>query len=57
MCRLKDWVFRKIKFGKSHDAGLRNAVKILRLTDEGKEFYCTNGSAVFMQCALSLGWT
>ena len=38
-------------------AQLRNALKILRLGESGTTFHCSQFAAVFMQTAVSVGWT
>jgi hypothetical protein len=58
MAILKDWSFRSISFYHNYRQGnLRNALTILAMTDSGSSFHCSHLAAVFMQCALSMGWT
>ncbi len=58
MILLKNWVYKKISYDfKAKDQTLRNALKVLSSSKYGEHFLCTNLAAVFMQSALSLGWT
>lgn len=58
MIMLRDWVFRKLRYSLScKDTELRNALTILKMAGKGEAFICTGYSAVFMQCAISMGWT
>ncbi len=58
MILLKNWVYKKISYNfKARDKSLRNALKILHSSKYGEHFVCANLAAVFMQSALSLGWT
>ena len=58
MTRLKDWVFANVHFKHNYKVGqLRNALDILRMGDKGSTFHCTHFAAVYLQCALSMGWT
>jgi hypothetical protein len=58
MARLKNWVYKNMRYDFSaRNQNLRNALKILHSSKNGQPFLCTNLSAVFMQSALSLGWT
>ena len=58
MALLKDWVYRSVPYGLNwNDSELRDAASILRRARKGDSFLCTNQSAVFVQCAVSLGWT
>jgi len=58
MCLLAEWVYRAVPYGLNYrDAELRDAVRILRRARRGHTFLCTNQSAVFIECAVSLGWT
>jgi hypothetical protein len=58
MALLKNWVYKNIRYSFSaKDQSLRNSLKILQGAKFGQPFLCTNLSAVFMQSALSLGWT
>jgi hypothetical protein len=58
MYRLKNWVFQNVDFKHNYEIGeLRNALKILRLGQNGLTFHCSHFAAVYMQCAVSMGWT
>lgn len=58
MSLLKDWVYRSVPYGLNYgDSELRDASRILRRSRNGDTFLCTNQSAVFLECAVSLGWT
>lgn len=58
MILLKNWVYKKIRYDyKASDRSLRNAMKVLKGSKYGEPFICTSLAAVFMQSALSLGWT
>ena len=58
MVLLKDWVFSQVDFRHNYRVGnLRNALTILQMADEGASFHCSHFAAIYMQCALSLGWT
>jgi hypothetical protein len=58
MTLLKDWVYSRISYDLNYDdSELRNAIKILRRARRGDAFLCTTKSTVYMQCAVSLGWT
>lgn len=58
MILLKHWVYKSIDYDfKAEDKTLRNAIKILNGSKNGQSFLCTSLSALFMQCALSMGWT
>jgi len=58
MALLKDWVFKKLRYERNFRYhGLRNSLKILDLAKKREPMLCTNFSAVFMQCAVSMGWT
>jgi hypothetical protein len=58
MALLKDWVYTRIPYDLNYnDSELRNALHILRRARKGDSFLCTTKSMVFMQCAVSLGWT
>lgn len=62
MILLKDWVYSKLEYSfKSPVPSLINSIEILRLAEkqEGKKtgFLCTSFAALYLQCALSLGWT
>lgn len=54
---LKEWVYKTINRGnQKEDYSYKTATEILRDTENGKVFYCTQFSFVFLQCSLSLGW-
>ena len=58
MTLLKDWVYSRIPYDLNYnDAELRNGLAILRRARRGDAFICTTKSTVYMQCAVSLGWT
>ncbi len=58
MFYLKNWVFYNLDFRHNYAIGnLRNALKILRLGKTGSSFHCSHFAAVYMQSAVSLGWT
>jgi len=58
MLLLKNWVFENVDFKHNYGLGnLRNALRILRLARGGATFHCSHFAAVYMQCAVSMGWT
>ena len=58
MILLKDWVFSHVEFKHNYAVGeLRNAIKILRMGRKGSTFHCSHFAAVYLQSALSMGWT
>jgi hypothetical protein len=58
MILLKNWVYTHIPYELNfNDSELRSAPLILRRARKGESFLCTNLSAVYLQCAVSLGWT
>lgn len=58
MIRLQDWVYTKVAYGGATKyVDLRNSLTILEKASSGVEMWCNNMAAVFMQCAVSLGWT
>ena len=58
MLYLKNWVFSNLDFRHNYAIGnLRNALKILRLGKSGSSFHCSHFATVYLQSALSLGWT
>lgn len=58
MVMLKHWVYKKLTYSFHSDyPSLRNARTILRLNRKGVPFLCTSYAAVYMQAALSMGWT
>src|SRR5271157_5401720 len=58
MALLKNWVYHRIPYELNYnDSELRNSINILQRAGKGDSFICTNKAYVFMQCAVSLGWT
>jgi hypothetical protein len=58
MALLNEWVYGAVPYGLNYrDSELRDGVRILRRARNGQAFLCTNLSAVFIECAVSLGWT
>jgi len=58
MLLLQQWVFDTIAYGGAREyTQLRNSLTILSKARQGEVFWCNNFAAVFMQCAVSLGWT
>jgi hypothetical protein len=58
MIMLKDWVYAHIPYALNfNDSDDLNAINILRRAREGYPFLCTNIAAVYMLCAVSMGWT
>ncbi len=58
MALLKNWVYYRIPYELNfNDSELRNAITVLRRAAKGDAFICTNKAYVFMQCAVSEGWT
>ena len=58
MILLKDWVYRHIPYELNYgDSELRDSINILRRAKKGDAFLCTTMSTVFLQCAVSMGWT
>jgi hypothetical protein len=55
---LKRWTFDTITYGGAKKyTELRNSLTIIEKAKNGEVFWCNNIAAVYMQCALSLGWT
>lgn len=55
---LKRWTYDTVTYGGAKQyTQLRNALTILEKAKRGEVFWCNNISAVYMQCALSLGYT
>lgn len=55
---LRDWVYRHIAYDSNFaDQDLLDAPAILERAKDGGAFLCTNFATVYLQCALSLGWT
>ncbi|MCL2025443.1 MAG: transglutaminase-like domain-containing protein [Leptospirales bacterium] len=58
MVLLKDWVYSKLKYSfRSPFPTLSDSLEIMKLSGEGKTFLCVSYSALYLQCALSMGWT
>jgi hypothetical protein len=58
MALLKNWVYHRIPYELNYnDSELRNSINILQRAAKGDSFICTNKAYVFLQCAVSLGWT
>jgi len=58
MIMLKSWVYHHLRYSFSTPyPQLRNSLKILRKSSKGTAFLCSSYAAVYMQCALSMGWT
>ena len=58
MLLLKDWVYRRIPYDLNYkDAELLDAAEILRRAQKGESFICTSMAVLFVECAVSLGWT
>ena len=55
---LRDWIKRKISRGMPKNVDYNfNALDILSRAEYGETFFCSEYSTVFVQCALSLGFT
>jgi len=58
MILLQDWVYTRVAYGgATRYVDLRNSLSILEKASRGVEMWCNNMAAVFMQCAVSMGWT
>ena len=58
MTLLKEWVFGRLRYSfKSPVPDMRNSLSILERAGQGTKFLCTSYAALYMQCALSMGWT
>jgi hypothetical protein len=58
MILLQDWVYTHVAYGGAKKyVGLTDSLAILEKAAQGEVFWCNNLAAVFMQCAVSLGWT
>jgi hypothetical protein len=58
MIMLKDWVYAHIPYALNfNESDELNAISVLRKAQEGHPFLCTNIAAVYMLCAVSMGWT
>jgi hypothetical protein len=58
MALLKNWVYGSIPYGLNYDdSELRDSLKILRRARKGDAFLCTTMATVYLQCAVSMGWT
>jgi hypothetical protein len=55
---LKRWTYDTVTYGGAKKyMQLRNGLTILKKAVKGEVFWCNNIGAVYMQCALSMGWT
>ncbi len=58
MIFLKNWVYQKLTYSfRPSCPDARNSLFILREAAQGKTFLCNSLAALYMQCALSMGWT
>jgi len=58
MVLLKDWVYSSLRYSfRSPVPVLLDSLEIMRLAGEGTTFLCTSYAALYLQCALSMGWT
>ncbi|MCL1912032.1 MAG: transglutaminase-like domain-containing protein [Leptospirales bacterium] len=58
MVLLKDWVYSNLKYSfRSPVPELVNSLEIMRLAAKGTTFLCVSYAALYLQCALSMGWT
>jgi hypothetical protein len=58
MTLLKNWVYTRIPYDLNYaDSEQRDSISILRRAKKGDAFLCTTKSTVFLQTAVSLGWT
>ncbi|MCL1911911.1 MAG: transglutaminase-like domain-containing protein [Leptospirales bacterium] len=58
MMLLKDWVYSNLKYSfRSPVPELLDSLEIMRLAGEGASFLCVSYAALYLQCALSMGWT
>jgi len=58
MVSLKNWVYQNLTYSfRPSFPDARNALFILRKAARGKTFLCNSYAALYMQCALSMGWT
>jgi len=58
MVLLKDWVYSSLKYSFSSPVPeLLDSLEIMRLAGEGATFLCTSYAALYLECALSMGWT
>ncbi len=58
MALLKNWVYSHIPYDLNYaDSELRDSIRVLRRAARGEAFICTTISTVFLQTAVSLGWT
>ena len=58
MFLLQDWVYTHVAYGGAPEfIDLRDSFAILDMASRGEEFWCNNLAAVYLQCAVSLGWT
>lgn len=58
MMLLKGWVFRHLKYDLAFASqDILDARSVMDKTRDGTQFLCTNYCSVFMQAAVSMGWT
>ncbi len=58
MALLKNWVYTRIPYDLNFaDSELRDSIRILRRAGRKEAFICTSISTVFVQTAVSMGWT
>ncbi len=58
MMLLKKWVYNRLRYSfDSPVPDLRNSLAIMDLAGRGETFQCQSFAAMYMQCALSMGWT
>ncbi len=58
MLLLKDWVHRELRYSlKCMDQQVKNSLMILNASREGSGFICTHFTSLYIQSALSVGWT
>ncbi|HOT46985.1 MAG TPA: hypothetical protein PLM53_20595 [Spirochaetota bacterium] len=58
MALLKNWVYSRVPYDLNYnDSELRDSIRILRRAARKEAFICTTISTVFLQTAVSMGWT
>ena len=58
MVLLKDWVYSSLKYSfRSPVPELTDSLEIMRLAGGDTTFLCVSYAALYLQCALSMGWT
>lgn len=58
MTLLKRWTYETMTYGGAPSLiDLRNSLTLLEMAERGRVFWCNNIGAVYMQAALSMGWT